>query len=166
MRGRASIRGMCDAAKQKLQYNAVWVLQVLLMADLLRDSSELSRAVSQAMRFLLPPVLRPVFEEAMADASSMPNAGTVSRWRFLLDASFMLWRRERNANQKFLRWIIADSSTQHGRTFQLAATLNLKTEHAARALQTANELVHLWCLGALCECVFVSGLGFCKNICV
>ena len=56
----------------------------------------------------------------------------------------MLWHRAKNKSGSFLRWMMTDSSTQHGRSFQLTSILSLNVQSALRALSDANDLVMLW----------------------
>ena len=145
--GRASIHTLDDSSRKKLKYNVAWLLQVFLLADCLRDTAQLDRVLELSMRMLLPPVLVKAFKENFVSAAvAMPHKGTISRWRLLLDGGFMLWHRRRNNSGNFIRWMMADSSTQHGRTFQLMSTLSLAVQSAAKALRVSQELVLLWCL--------------------
>ena len=108
----------------------------------MRDALQLADVVLQAVRMILPPVVRAVFEEALKDGGfCLPHKGTVSS---LLDGAFMLWQRRQNSGEPFLRWMMSDSSTQHGRTFQLMSVLSLRESSARRAMFTATDLVNLW----------------------
>ena len=145
LRNRASLRSLNDTARCNLKYNVMWLVQVLVMSDCVRDASQLADVVLQAVRMILPPVVRAVFEEALKDGGfCLPHKGTVSRWRCLFDGAFMLWQRRQNSGEPFLRWMMSDSSTQHGRTFQLMSVLSLRESSARRAMFTATDLVNLW----------------------
>ena len=78
--------------------------------------------VQRALAMVVPPVLLPLFEHSMAEASlSIPHKATMSRWKFLLAGALMRAQGRQSAEQEFHRSIVADYSTQHGRAFQLIA---------------------------------------------
>ena len=142
---RAAIISADGSSRRKLKYKVMWLLQVLLMSDCLRHTGYLKKVILKSIELVVPPVLIDVFRNAIETAAlSVPNKGTLSRWRLLLDAGFMLWQRDQNKSSPFLRWMMTDSSTQHGRSFQLTSILSLKEEFAAKALSFANELILLW----------------------
>eukprot|EP00971_Amphidinium_carterae_P126649 2509111-Amphidinium_carterae.1 len=57
----------------------------------------------------------------------------------------MLYQRALQSVSK-LRWLMSDSSTQHGRSFQLTSILSLATDDVGKAFRCANELRYLWLL--------------------
>ena len=117
----------------------------LLMSDCLRQTGQLKKVIVKSIELVVPPVLVNVFRHALtSSALAIPNKGTLSRWRLLLDGGFMLWHRAKNKSGSFLRWMMTDSSTQHGRSFQLTSILSLNVQSALRALSDANDLVMLW----------------------
>ena len=145
LQSRASLRNLGDMPRGKIQYRIAFLMQVLLMSDSLRDSKDIGSVLRHALEMVVPPVLLPQFKKILQDASAtIPHKATVSRWKFLLDGAIMCAERNRNKAQEYLRWIMADSSTQHGRTFQLVATLNLTKSEAANAYLIADELANLW----------------------
>ena len=154
MKNRVSLN---DSARKSFKYNIMWLVQVLMMSDCVRDASQLTDLVLQTIRMVLPPVLREGFERAIQEekAFCLPHKGTISRWRCLLDGAFMIWHRKRNRDEPFLRWMMSDSSTQHGRTFQLMGVLSLAERSARQAVLQANEMINLW----FCSCVSATVLA-------
>lgn len=157
---RAAVTSLDGQVRRKLKYKVIWLLQVLLLADCLWNSAKLKAVVSKAIELVVPPLFIKVFREALRDSALLvPHKGTLSRWRLLLDGGFMLWCREKNKAGQYLRWMMTDSSTQHGRSFQLTTMLSLKAASAQRALLCAHEQIYLWYLGgvsmtltAQCKC--------------
>ena len=142
---RATIVTSDGSQCRKLKYKVMWLLQVLLMSDCLRQTGNLKKVILKTVELVVPPVLINVFRNAvMSAALAVPNKGTLSRWRLLLDGGFMLWHRGKNSPGSDLRWMMTDSSTQHGRSFQLTLILSLNVLSAIRALSDANDLVLLW----------------------
>ena len=82
------------------------------MGDLFRDVVEL----------LVPSALLGSLEKLFDVDDDLPDPGTVSRYRALLDGAMMLFMRRANAelsrNGGGARWMMADSSTQHGIQFE------------------------------------------------
>ncbi|CAK9029029.1 Uncharacterized protein (Fragment) [Durusdinium trenchii] len=145
---RAAVTSLDGQVRRKLKYKVIWLLQVLLLADCLWNSAKLKAVVSKAIELVVPPLFIKVFREALRDSALLvPHKGTLSRWRLLLDGGFMLWCREKNKAGQYLRWMMTDSSTQHGRSFQLTTMLSLKAASAQRALLCAHEQIYLWYLG-------------------
>eukprot|EP00971_Amphidinium_carterae_P052726 1038083-Amphidinium_carterae.2 len=58
----------------------------------------------------------------------------------------MLACRAKHCEKQHMRWMMTDSSTQHGRTFQLSAVIAIECEAIGAALSAANGLVFLWCI--------------------
>lgn len=144
---RAAIVCADGSQRRKLKYKVMWLLQVLIMSDCLRQTGHLKKVILKSIELVVPPVLVNVFRDALTNAAlAVPHKGTLSRWRLLLDGGFMLWQRAKNKAGTCLRWMMTDSSTQHGRSFQLTSLLSLHVESAAQALSYANELVLLWFL--------------------
>ena len=146
---RAAIVCADGSQRRKLKYKVMWLLQVLIMSDSLRQTGHLKKVILKSIELVVPPVLVNVFRDALTNAAlAVPNKGTLSRWRLLLDGGFMLWHRVKNKAGTCLRWMMTDSSTQHGRSFQVTSLLSLRVDSAAQALSYANDLVLLWLLGS------------------
>ena len=123
----------------------------MLMCDSLRSSCYLRVVLLQALELCVPPVLLPSLKEAVGNPVAVaPSTASVSRWRLLLDAAFMLYMRSKNtaaascSSGGFVRYLMSDSSTQHGRQFQLTSVLSVRRQQVARLMHVANDLVALW----------------------
>eukprot|EP00971_Amphidinium_carterae_P351729 6492256-Amphidinium_carterae.2 len=136
LKARAAVHSLDDTPRKQLRYNVFWLIQILILSDSLRDSRKLKKIVGQALSMFVPPFLISMFRTTLTDPiMQMPHVGTVSRWRFLLDAAIMLLHRSDNEANKYYRWIMTDSSTQHGRTFQLTTELRLNEADTAVAMR-------------------------------
>ena len=90
----------------------------------------------------------------MRDAKhAMPHKSTLSRWRLLVDGCFMMVERQRNAstNTSKVRYLMADSSTQHGRDFEHVTALSIDGTDIVEAYENANALVNFWSLRESCR---------------
>ena len=109
--------------KFQVRYNADYVVQSSLMADLLRNDADLTESIRQALRMVLPTQLLPS-ALLMIDSCKdiVPHKGTLSRWRLLIDGAMMntyrtlLQEHFDGGGVGFARYFMADSSEQHGLT--------------------------------------------------
>eukprot|EP00969_Alexandrium_andersonii_P025551 1115941-Alexandrium_andersonii.AAC.1 len=85
------------------------------LSSVLRSSADMTGAVLSAIRVVLSPVLQEPMVRMVQDSTPLPDAGTVSRWRLLLDGAFMLYLRKRREEATVCRYMQADSSMQRGR---------------------------------------------------
>lgn len=147
LRSRVALGSLGSTACRKLRYNVDWMLRVLMLSDCLRSSAGLAQAVKHALHLVVPPVLLPVFAVVLDDPSAwQPVAGTVSRWRLLLDGAFMCWHRSRNTDSsgEAVRYVMADSSSQRGRTFQLTVIQSIPLLELPRCFRDVVDLTTMW----------------------
>lgn len=122
LRSRVALSSLSTVACRKLKYTVAWMLRVLMLSDCLRSSSTLAQAVRHSLHLVVPPVLLPIFQRILDDPSALqPDAGIVSRWRLLLDGALLRWHRSKNVAGQAVRYVMSDSSSQRGRSFQLTA---------------------------------------------
>lgn len=152
LRSKSSLLAQPSGGHQRLRYNVVFLVRALLMADLLRNASALGDAILHGLRLLVPPVLARGLAAAIKSPKEFaPHAGTISRWRLLLDGAYMLHMRRKNhdGQQKQFRYLMADSSVQHGRDFEVVFTMTIREDAAVRALHASNALAECWsCLSS------------------
>ena len=128
MEGRVAIDNLTAEGFRKSKYNVFWLLRVLMMCDILRSADGLLEALKRAMEMCLPPILLPTILDIIgAPSHIVPSASSISRWRLLLDAALMMAQRSRNNNGgEYCRYLMSDSSTQHGRSFQMTVVTSIK----------------------------------------
>lgn len=136
-------RGGVDVLHNNVPYNAAFMINVLVQADMLRSDADLSDHVKRSVRMLLPPCLAaPVCE--LVDNAKLPHKSTISRWRLLLDTSLMLWHRgQRGAsvsNAGFVRWMMVDSSPQGHRDYEMVMSSFAKVNDLSRMMYIVNAL--------------------------
>ena len=128
--------------KCRLLYNAKFMVQALVMSDLLSNDRSLREVLSRAVRLVLPPALSEPLAAAIDSPSlRMPSASALSRWRFLLDASLMLHFRKSLHSEPCLRYAMADSSTQGGRDYELLVPTTISVSSLQDAFRLANALI-------------------------
>lgn len=94
-------------------------MQCLVMCNLLSAARTLREVLAMAVRMALPSSLADPFATNIEDRSlySLPSTSTISRWRLLLDAAFMLHRRRRFREHACIHVVQVDSSPQGGRDY-------------------------------------------------
>ena len=130
-------------------YRAAFVIEVLMQCDLLVSDASLQDSVKQALKLILPRSLLPMFLQ-MVEQHGFPGRSQISRWRLLLDAAFMLQvRAERRLHwqqgQRFVRWMMVDSSPQGGRDYELIVMSRALVADLPHALSLL-EIMHNMCL--------------------
>ena len=140
-------KGDAGVVSTKRQYKVAFLVKVLCYADLLRNAALLHESLQRGMEILLPKMLQPAFTKMLQACSQhLPHAGTISRWRLLLDGAFMLQQRQVNSRTGtgFARYIMADSSIQHGRDFEHIMVASIARDALATCFWNAKALVDCW----------------------
>ena len=140
----SAIRASCGVA-----YKVAYMVKVMTMADLLRRDSDIGNALVQAARMTVPPVLFDSLVSMVKEAAEvMPNKGKISRWRVLIDGSYMLMMRRLNTTsggeRRFIRHVMADSSMQRGRDFLHIVVLEIECAKVGEMFEAACELAEMW----------------------
>ena len=147
LRGKNLWTDVCRRLSTRVPYQVAFMLRVMLMSGVLRSSSDLRESLMMAMSIVLPPTLLPTFQNLLRTLSDIiPAASTVSRWRLVLDAAIMVHQRGVNdaSGSGWVRFLMADSSAQHGRNFEHIVVCSMRGDTLADALQQANELTKMW----------------------
>lgn len=137
-----------SSKKRRVVFRASFLLQALALADMLAKDADLREVVCRALRLVLPRGMAEPLVAAVEDDRilPMPNQGTISRWRLLVDSAFMLHMRSLNNTKKWVRFMMVDSSTQGGRDFELILLCNVACDEVVRLFDLANQLIFLRCL--------------------
>ena len=117
MTGKGS--GLWSATRRP--YQVAFLVKAVCMASLLRSASTMHEVLQSAAKMLLPEVMHNAFKTFLDTCQNhIPHASTISRWKMILDGSFMLYQRRMNAGASeaespsgFVRFVMADASTQH-----------------------------------------------------
>ena len=138
------------------------------MADMLRNSASMRSALLQGLDLVLPAALKPLCLELLESSCTIePSPSTISRFRFILDGSFMLCQRDlfeqtlMNAKTGFVTYAMSDSSMQHGRDFEHIYLLIIFKADLLKITRLANQLIHLRLLG--CRCSLFIFFVLCKH---
>ena len=129
------------------RFKKVYLLRVVLLCAEMKSSWRLAEVCKDVIDLLLPPGLKAMIGPLADIKHVMPHASTVSRYRTLLDGAFMLFMRKANrdlaAGRGAVRYMLADSSFQHGLDFEAVMTLTVEKRHLLTAWQAADELIEL-----------------------
>ena len=82
--------------RSALPWKAAYLVHCVCMCDCLSDDRRLAEALDTALRMALPPAIAKVLIDALSGASEqivVPDKTQVSRYRFAMDAAYMLCRR-------------------------------------------------------------------------
>ena len=112
---------------------------------MLGNDADLRESLIMALRMALPPNLRDAMVKMISSPQEfpVPDPSSISRWRVLIDASFMLWAREHMQPQGHVRYMMMDSSTQGGRDMEIIVIGSIAREHLQDARRFAQDLVDM-----------------------
>ena len=134
-------------------YQVAFLVKAVTMASLLRSSAALPEVLVSAASITLPPVLQPAFKHMLARCQQrIPNESTISRWKLLVDGGFMLFQGLKNQQRLgdnsggFVRYLMADASTQHTRDFEHIMLATIAKNDLSHIYNSACELLDTWCL--------------------
>ena len=134
-------------------YQLAFLVKAVTLASLLRSADAMSEALQTAACIVLPSVLQPSFLTMVETCRQhIPHESTISRWKLLLDGSFMLFQRQCNQAQScasggFVRYLMADASSQHGRELEHIMICSIKKQDLARLYASYFRLMDMWPLG-------------------
>ena len=152
LEGKASVTTATAAGMKKGKFSPAWLVHVMLMANQLRCSQNLSVVLRRALHMCVPPSLRPPLL-AMIDSprAIAPSASQISRWRLLLDGAFMLHHREVNcaSSRPQVRYLMSDSSTQHGRSLQMTTVMSVDADQVCSLASISRDLTQMWQMSAV-----------------
>ena len=130
------------------QFKAAFVVKAMMFANCLTSASVFKDALLSALRVALPAVAIPIFTEVINSSSqSMPQKSTISVWRTILDGADMLCQRleyQDVGEDEFIRFLMADSSDQHGHHFEMIRFLEILRSKSAAMMLASADLANLW----------------------
>ena len=149
IRDMRSMANVQQARTKSLPYNVAFLMKAVIMSDMLKHDADLGRALRHCLRMVLPSGLVEACENMLdASACMMPHKSTISRWRVLVDGAFMLYTRVRHAaaadQQGHIRYMMADSSTQHGRDFEHIVISSVERGSLSELHDDAMTLANMW----------------------
>ena len=119
----------------------------LLLCDALRSSYDMRSVLTTCAKIMLPRSHQDEVLKALEEKRRVMCPATLSRSRFLLDGSLMLWWRL--DNQKALDrgaafWIMTDSSPQFHRNYQVTLLRRVERSSMAGMWRAARALFFMW----------------------
>ena len=147
-------------AKTQRRYKKVFLLRIVMLCASLKASRRLAEVFHDVIDVLMPPNIKIILQPLTNCKDAMPDPATVSRYRSILDGALMLFMRASNrqlvAGRGAVRYMMADSSMQHGLEFEAVLTLTIDKCHLAEALRTVDELIDIRRFFTHLICVYVS----------
>ena len=149
LEGQTSLGNMDRRVLGMTAYKAAFLVNIMCMAGLLRTSASLCQALERSLLLILPASLREACSRLVAQALKVfPHKGTISRWRFIIDAAHMVTQRKcfesMQASGGFYLYAMCDSSTQHGREFEHIYFQWMKADEIVPLFFLVNRLITLW----------------------
>ena len=140
-------------------YQVAFLVKAVTLASLLRSASTMHEVLQSAARMLLPNVMHDAFQVFLDTcAKHIPHASTISRWKMILDGSFMLHQRRLNTLNReaisgggFVRFLMADASTQHNREFEHIMLASIKKQDLKQLYFLRAQLLDQWFLHCMCQ---------------
>ena len=134
--------------QRKKRFKKEYLLKILMMCSALKTSTGLGNIFRDMVSACLPNGLKYMIKDLVDSAArQMPSKTTVSRYRMVLDAAFMAWERKRNAaldaSGGATRYLMCDSSMQHGSEFEGIVCLTIPNRDLLPAFDIANKLVSM-----------------------
>ena len=134
--------------RQNRRFKQMFLLKTMMMCASLRTTTALSHIMKEMASICLPKNLRHMVDPLLEVAAShMPSTSTISRVRTVLDGAFMLYERKLNARwatgSGATRFLMADSSMQHGTEFEGVLCLTIPNDDLPKACTLVNELTSI-----------------------
>ncbi|CAK0823861.1 unnamed protein product [Prorocentrum cordatum] len=108
-------RGLGEPRAEYLSHSPEVVFTSLKLHSMMKASADLREVVVSACRLVLPPdQVSKVSEDVEKGNVKLPEYDTLRKWWVRFDCVAMLWQREVNARNKFVRCILTDASPISG----------------------------------------------------
>ena len=126
----------------------MFLLKTMMMCASLRTTTAFCHIMKDMARICLPKSLRHMVDPLLEVAAfHMPSKAPISRPRTVLDGAFMLYERKLNARwaagSGATRFLMADSSMQHGIEFEGVLFLTIPNDDLPKACTLVNELTSI-----------------------
>ena len=146
--GVLAIRGRVAASAARLAYESLYLVRCMLLVHHLRDASSLRQVLKRSVEVVIPGSLaQAVLEPLNAQGQrKVPSAAKISRARLTVDAALMLCIRElhKASDNRFMRYMMADSSVQGHHDFLLIRCTALDLTQAANMFCAAKQMFSVW----------------------
>ena len=130
---------------QKYKIDAL--IEVMLLASLLRDSNETKKAIKRSLAVMFPH--DPTYvDRVLKQDFSVPSASTISRFRLAIDVSYaraisMYIRNLLNETRPFAIYFLCDSSPRGGRDWLLSEYWLVSGPNIEKVVELQNEIIAL-----------------------
>ena len=146
--GAKTLRYVGDKAHTK-GYTAAHLVRAFCFADMLRNSVHFKKNITRALEMYLPDVLRGPCLRLLDQAGHVaPSKATVSRWRAVVDGTFMLTQRKLFSRMRraggYILYGMSDSSMQHHRDYEHIVLRVVEAGELPDLLSIANRLCNFW----------------------
>ena len=136
---------MCPSRRR---YRSDYLLKIFMTLSRLRGTTHLPPLFREVCTLMFSDSTLQHLDALISECAALvPSKSTISRARLLLDCSFLLWIRRYNASLLAdggcVRYLMADSSSQHGREFEATWLLTVKKGDLLAAVRAFDQLIAL-----------------------
>jgi len=130
-----------------MQHGHTRMVHFFIFAGLLKDVQDLGRAIKSAVNLLFPTATAARINESLNQQGVVPSAAGISRFRFLIDAVYMMWMRQLfqrgwSDNGGWTVYMLADASPVGGREWFLAEAYMMHDSTLEHVFDASNGLIH------------------------
>jgi hypothetical protein len=135
-----------NASLRSKTYSAICLVHCLSFAGMLQNSSAMLRPLKRSLDILLPKNLADMVKNSyLSSQAAIPSGSVLSRFRVVLDCSFMLWMRDYNdslaGKPHLIRNLLSDSSPQGHENWQLTEVYTI--EEPVTTADIVDEILQL-----------------------
>ena len=117
------------------------VVDMVMLADKLRDAGNLAEVIQRVLRVVFPPDLNEMVASFTARVKKL-HKSQISRAHLTLDVAFMLHKRVENLQcPSKVRYLMWDSSPQFGRDYQMSLVQEIRKEDLPLVLRGFRTLM-------------------------
>ena len=149
------VHGRGLSSERPLAFKAAFLVQCLVLCNMLKSDGSLLQVVRSAVSMVLPSWLAtPIVQRLECDAPDgdrivLPHESTISRARLSVDTAYMSLmssrlQKEIAANERCVRYYLVDSSPQGHRNYELISETKFSRRDGPRLLEAAHCLERLW----------------------
>jgi hypothetical protein len=127
------------------------MIRYLIISDMLKNTSILHTVLLHAIDLLLPTSMAQSVKARVENScEKAPDKGQISRARFSMDVTMMVWRRclnylsSQSQTKLFARYMCWDSSPQYHRDYVMIIVRSVLRANLRTFLAYARELQRLW----------------------
>ena len=123
----------------------VQLIELVMLAERLRNTSQLHEVMQRSLRIVLPQDLHEMADTMLQSRVQKLDKGRISRAHLTLDVGYMLYSRICNETvPEKVRYLMWDSSPQFGRDYQMCLLQEVDSSHLSDVCLSFCKMSQLW----------------------